>query len=80
MRFRPSWDQPARSILLTARTRCGTRSEERMTACRRGLLGQPLAGVDEDEAEVGRRGTGHHVPCCTWPGVGDDELAPRGAK
>ncbi len=52
------------------------RREERVPAA---LLDQALAGVDEDERQVGGRGAGDHVPrVLDVPGgVGDDELAPR---
>ena len=52
------------------------RGEERVPAA---LLDQPLAGVDEDQREVGRRGPGDHVAgVLDVPGgVGDDEVAPR---
>ena len=43
------------------------------------LLDEALAGVDQHEGEVGRGGTGHHVPGVLGVarGVGDDELAAR---
>ena len=65
--------------MLTASTRWGTRSSDRITACRRRLLGQALAGVDEHQAEVGGRGAGDHVAGVLHVarGVGDDELAGR---
>ncbi len=52
------------------------RGEERVTAA---LLDQPLAGVHQDQREVGGRGPRHHVPGVldVTRGVGDDEVAPR---
>ena len=44
-----------------------------------GLLEQPLAGVDQDDGEIGGRRAGHHVPRVLHVArrVGDDELASR---
>ena len=55
---------------------CG---QERVAA---GLLEHTLAGVDEDDRHVGRRGTGDHVARVLHVarGVRDDELAPRGRE
>ena len=52
------------------------RAEERVPA---GLLDQALAGVDQDQRQVGGGGAGDHVAgVLDVPGgVGDDELAPR---
>ena len=46
------------------------------------LLDDSLARIDQDDREVGRRGTGHHVPGVlnVARGVGDDELPVRGRK
>ena len=47
-----------------------------------GLLGCAVAGVDQEEDEIGRRATRHHVACvlCVAGRVGDDELAFRGGE
>ena len=44
-----------------------------------GLLHDALAGVDEDQRQIGRRGAGDHVARVLHVArrVGDDELAPR---
>ena len=48
----------------------------------RGLLDHALAGVDEDQREVGgRRARDHVARVLHVPGrVGDDELPPRGGE
>ena len=55
------------------------RREERVAPA---LLGDALAGVEQDQRDVGRRGPGHHVPgVLDVPGgVRDDELAARGRE
>ena len=74
-----SWLQSTRSILFTHTARWLTRRSDAITAWRRLCSTQALAGVDQHEGEVGRRGTGHHVPRVldVARGVGDDELAAR---
>ena len=46
------------------------------------LLDDSLTGVDQDDREVGRRGSGDHVAGVLHMAgsVGDDELAVRGRK
>jgi hypothetical protein len=46
------------------------------------LLGQAVAGVDQDDGQVGGRSAGDHVPRVldVSGGVSDDELAPRGGE
>ena len=60
-------------------TMCGTRSSVVEEGVPAALLDEALARVDEDERQVGRRGTGDHVArVLDVPrGVGDDELPPR---
>ena len=55
------------------------REDDRVPA---GLLGETLARVDEDQAEVGGGGTGDHVAGVlnVARGVGDDELAVGGGE
>ena len=64
-----------------ATTRCGmpTRAASRMPP---GLGEHALAGVDEDDGEVGGGGGGHHVTgiLLVAGGVGDDELARARAE
>ena len=65
--------------MLTQSTRCGTRSSEHEEGVPAGLLEHALAGVDQDDRQVGGGGAGDHVAgVLDVPGgVGDDELAPR---
>ena len=55
------------------------RREERVAPA---LLGDALAGVEQDQRDVGRRGAGDHVPGVldVARGVRDDELAARGRE
>ena len=68
--------------MLTQTTRCGhaeQRGQERVAPA---LLGDALAGVEQDQRDVRRRGAGDHVPRVldVARGVRDDELAARGRE